>query len=136
MIRHVRILALVLISAISAVAYAETSPETVAGATTVDSATAKKMFDDGALFIDVRKQLDWDAGRIPDALHLDIKSALTKDAILAESGENDPIVLYCNGHSCMRSSKASAMAVSWGFKSVYYYRDGFPAWKNAGFPVE
>jgi len=136
MIRHAKILTLIIIGAFSTVAHADTSPETVAGATTVNSATAKQMFDDGALFIDVRKQLDWDAGRIPDALHLDIKSAFTKDAVIAEAGIDAPIVIYCNGHSCMRSSQASAMAVDWGFKSVSYYRDGFPAWKKAGYPVE
>lgn len=136
MLRHARILALILISAISTTAHADTSPETVAGATTIDSATAKQMFDDGALFIDVRKQLDWDAGRIPDALHLNLKNAFTKDAVLAEAGPDAPVVIYCNGHSCMRSSAASTMAVGWGFKNVQYYRDGFPAWKSAGYPVE
>ena len=136
MTRHARVLALVIISAISTIAHADASPETVAGATTIDSATAKQMFDDGALFIDVRKQLDWDAGRVPDALHLDVKSAFTKDAVLAEAATDAPIVIYCNGHSCTRSSKASQLAVSWGFKNIRYYRDGFPAWKKAGYPVE
>jgi rhodanese-related sulfurtransferase len=36
----------------------------------------------------------------------------------------------------MRSSDATKLAVGWGFSKVYYYRDGFPAWKAAGNPVE
>jgi len=136
MIRQFKLFALIFVCTLSGAAYAETSPETVPGATTVDTATAKQLFDAGALFVDVRKQLDWDAGRIPDALHLDIKSVFTKDAVSAEASADDVIVLYCNGHSCMRSSQASALAVGWGFKNVRYYRDGFPAWKKAGFPVE
>jgi len=131
-------LILVLIPAITMTfaAQANTSPETVPGATTVDSAQAKQLFDDGALFVDVRKTTDWDAGRIPDALHLDIKSAFSKEALSAEAAANESIVIYCNGHSCLRSSDASKMAVAWGFSKIYYYRDGIPAWKNAGYPVE
>jgi Rhodanese-like domain len=46
------------------------SPETVEGAVTIDTSTAKKLFDEGAFFIDVRKTSDFEAGRIPGALHL------------------------------------------------------------------
>jgi rhodanese-related sulfurtransferase len=46
------------------------------------------------------------------------------------------VVFYCNGHACHRSSKASKLAVGWGWKKVYYYRDGFPAWKAANNPIE
>ena len=24
----------------------------------------------------------------------------------------------------------------WGFKRVYYFSEGFPVWKEAGYPVE
>jgi rhodanese-related sulfurtransferase len=54
----------------------------------------------------------------------------------SEFKKDEPIVIYCNGASCMRSSKATAKAVSWGYTKVYYYRDGFPAWKAASLPVE
>ena len=128
--------ALLLLGFLSTPVLADVSPETVPGATTVDAAMAKQLFDEGVLFVDVRKDLDWDAGRIPDALHLDIKSVFTKEALMEEAALNDKIVIYCNGHSCPRSSKASAMAVEWGFSNVYYFRDGLPAWKNAGYPVE
>lgn len=124
------------VASFSTIAVAETSPTSVQGATTANAEQAKKMFDDGALFVDVRKQTDWDAGRIPDALHLDIKSAFNKDALLEEASLDDNIVFYCNGHSCLRSSAASVLAVSWGFKNVYYFRDGIPAWKKAGYAVE
>jgi len=112
------------------------SPESVSGATTVDAAQAKQLFDDEALFIDTRKDKDWDAGRVPGAEHLDIKKALTADSLAAVAGKDEAIVMYCNGHKCMRSSKASAMAVEWGYSKVYYFRDGFPAWKDSGYPVE
>ena len=124
-------------SVLSMQAYAgDLSPETIDGATTVDTAKAKSLFDGGALFVDTRKNSDWDAGRIPDAVHLELKSNFTAASLGGEAAKDEPIVCYCNGHKCMRSSKCSAKAVEWGYSKVYYYRDGFPAWKAAGNPVE
>ncbi len=118
-------------------AYAnDLSPENIKGAITIDTAKAKSLFDSGSLFIDTRKQSDFDAGRIPDAIHLELKSNFTESSLASEVSKNEALVCYCNGHSCMRSSKCSAKAVKWGFLKVYYYRDGFPAWKAAGHPVE
>ena len=113
------------------------SPMTVDGAVTVSAADAKALFDNGALFVDVRKSSDWDAGRIPGAVHLDNKKGkFTADALAEEIGKGDAVVIYCNGESCPRSSKGSVEAVSWGYTNVKYFRDGFPAWKAAGYPVE
>jgi len=65
-------LLLVLVSrALAASAYV--SPEAVPGATTIDTATAKALLDTGVVFIDVRTDTDWEAGRIPGALHLELK---------------------------------------------------------------
>lgn len=115
---------------------ANVSPETVEGVTTVDTAKAKELFDSGVVFVDVRSDKDWAAGRIPDAVHIELKKVYNEETLGAEVKKTDPVVIYCNGHSCMRSSKASAQAASWGYQTVYYYRDGFPAWKAAGYPVE
>ncbi len=112
------------------------SATTVDGANTVTTDEAKKLFDDGTLFIDVRSNKAWSAGRISDAVLLDIKSNFSEQSLLAEVKKTEPVVIYCNGHDCLRSAKATKMAVGWGFTNLYYYRDGFPAWKNAGYPVE
>jgi rhodanese-related sulfurtransferase len=114
----------------------EISPLTVDGAKTVNTDEAKKLFNSGALFVDTRKDADWDAGRVADAVHLNIKSNFTEQTLLAELNKGEPVVLYCNGERCMRSSNACKKAVAWGFSNVYYYRDGFPAWKSAGHPSE
>jgi rhodanese-related sulfurtransferase len=115
---------------------ADISPQTIAGATTIDSAKAKQLFDQGALFVDVRRDSDWDNGRVPDALHLELKKVFSKESLSAEAKIDEPIVIYCNGEKCLRSSKATVLAVEWGFKNIHFYRDGFPAWKQASFPVE
>ncbi|MFK5984177.1 MAG: rhodanese-like domain-containing protein [Pseudomonadota bacterium] len=112
------------------------SPMTIAGAKTVTTEEAKKLFDAGTLFLDVRKDADWNAGRVADATHLNIKTNLSEESLMGEMKKSDPVVIYCNGERCLRSSNACVKAVAWGFTNVYYYRDGFPAWKNARFPIE
>jgi len=116
---------------------ADVSPKTIDGATTVSAADAKALFDNEALFVDVRKDSDWDAGRVPGAVHLDNKKGIFTEASLsAEIGKDEKVVIYCNGEKCPRSAKGSKSAVSWGFTKVFYFRDGMPAWKSAGYPVE
>ena len=130
--------ALVLTSLFSASSYAgdEKSPTAVNGATTIDVTQAKALFDEGVIFVDTRKDKDWQAGRVPDAVHIELKKKFNEASLSDEVKKDEKVVFYCNGHSCMRSSKASAQAVNWGFSNVYYFRDGFPAWKAAGYPSE
>lgn len=121
---------------ISSPVFAEVSPESIQGATTVDTTKAKALFDAEVAFVDVRKNSDWDAGRVPGAIHIELKKVYNEASLSAEVQKDEPLVIYCNGAQCLRSSVASKMAVDWGFSKVYYYRDGFPAWKNASYPVE
>ena len=112
------------------------SPLTISGATTIDATQAKALFDKEVMFIDVRKSIGWDAGRVPGAEHLELKKVLTEDSLSNFVKKDQEVVFYCNGPKCLRSSKASAKAVSWGFTKVQYFRDGFPAWETAKYPVE
>jgi rhodanese-related sulfurtransferase len=112
------------------------SPETVPGATTIDTARAKTLFDSGAIFVDVRNVADWEAGRIPGAVHLEIDQGLNEASLRALARPDKAVVMYCNGTKCPRSSQAAAAAVGWGFTRVFYYRLGLPDWQAAGYPVE
>ncbi|MFW2373584.1 MAG: rhodanese-like domain-containing protein [Gammaproteobacteria bacterium] len=120
----------------SAMAADSISPTHVAGATTVDSSQAKALFDKGAAFVDIREDASWTAGRIPDAIHIELKKAFNETSLGNEVSKDENVIFYCNGHKCLRSSEASIKAVSWGYSKVFYYRDGYPAWKAAGYPVE
>ena len=119
-----------------AAAAAELSPENIDGATTVTAEAAYDLFNAGVVFVDVRKASDFDAGRVPGAVHLDVSSDLTEESLGAVVAKSDPVVFYCNGHSCLRSSEATVMAIGWGYSEVYYLRDGYPSWEAAGFPIE
>lgn len=115
---------------------AKTSPTEISGAQTVDAAMAKELFDKGVVFVDVRKNSDFDAGRVPGAYHLELKSVYSAEELGKVIGKDDAVVIYCNGPDCPRSSVACTKAVGWGFTKVYYFRDGMPAWQSAGYPVE
>ncbi len=119
-----------------ALAKKKLSPETVAGATTVNTEEAKELFDKGITFIDVRSNRDWEAGRIPGAIHIELKKVYSLETLSAVVDSDQPVVIYCNSSGCMRSSKACAQAVEWGYSKVYYYRLGYPDWKSSGLAIE
>jgi len=127
---------LLMVAAPLTLAADKVSPETVKGATTIDTAKAKALFDKGVVFVDVRNDKDWQAGHIPGAVHLELTKNYTAATLGAKVKKDQDVVLYCNGASCMRSSEASEKAVGWGFTKVHYYRLGIPDWKAAGYPVE
>jgi rhodanese-related sulfurtransferase len=112
-----------------------TSPLTIEGATTVDPATAKTLFDRAVPFIDVRDDADWNAGHIPGAVHLELYNVFSEAKLTDVVNKDEEVVFYCQGTSCGLSSSACVSAVSWGFERVYYFREGFPGWKAAGYPI-
>ena len=114
----------------------EDSPMAVEGTATISVDEAKALFDNGVVFVDVRGDSDFEAGRIPGALHLNSKTALNEASLIEVAKKDQEIVMYCNGQKCMRSSIASEKAVAWGFTNVKYFRDGNPSWQSAGYPVE
>jgi len=46
------------------------------------------------------------------------------------------MVFYCNGSPCWKGYKGAVEAIKVGYQKVNWYRDGIPAWKAAGHPVE
>lgn len=134
--KAVRNLFWMLLLATAAVWAADESPLSVAGATTIDTAQAKALFDKKVVFVDLRKESEFDAGRIPGAVNLFINTKFNQEALAAKVKKDEPVVFYCNGPKCPHSAKASEMALGWGYTKVNYYREGLPGWKAAGNPVE
>lgn len=111
------------------------SPESVDGAITTSLDQAKVLFDEGAVFIDVRNPRYYSRGHIVGAYHLDLKNGFEQDAVAKLARKDEPIVIYCSGVVCSRSYRASEQAVSWGYSRVHYFREGIAAWRKAGYPV-
>ena len=116
------------------------SPTEVEGATAVDLATAKDLFDRGVPFVDVRGARFYYDGHVPRATHLHWVGMFTEAALGDVATKDQEVVIYAwhytDGPWYERSSEACKRAVSWGFKKVYYFREGYPGWKAAGYSSE
>jgi TolB-like protein/class 3 adenylate cyclase len=76
----------------------EEGPE-VKGATTVDVATAKALFDRGVPFVDVRGNNIWTKGHIPGAIHLKAYGVFSKIELSRYVGKDNEVVIYCGGRT-------------------------------------
>ena len=112
------------------------SPQSVAGTESVSVADAKKLFDEGVVFVDVRNSRYYAKGHIPGAVHLDYKHNYDEDNLLSAVKKHQPLVIYCSGVKCSRSHHASEKAVSWGFTEVKYFRGGIVDWRKAAYPTD
>jgi rhodanese-related sulfurtransferase len=108
----------------------------VTGATTIDLKNAKTLHDRGVKFVDVRPVKGFSSGHVPGAFNLDVATELSRDSLSRIVSKDEEFVLSCHGKTCPDSAYASAKALIWGFKRVYYFSAGFPAWEEAGYPVE
>jgi TolB-like protein/class 3 adenylate cyclase/rhodanese-related sulfurtransferase/Flp pilus assembly protein TadD len=109
---------------------------TVAGTTKVDAPTAKALLARGVPFIDVRAPLDYKNGHIPGAVNLSLVTDLSKETLAKVVGKDTEVTFYCHGKHCPYSAYASAKAVAWGYKRIFYFAGGFPEWQDAGYPIE
>jgi tetratricopeptide (TPR) repeat protein len=67
----------------------------VEGATTADVATAKALFDQGVVFVDVRSEPNWKKGHIPDAVNLDLYDVFTEVELSKIVRKDHDVVMYC-----------------------------------------
>ena len=88
---------------------------------------------DQAVVVDIRSSFEYDVARINKAILLPLtdKDFAEKLEKLRGKTEEEPLVFYCNGHSCAKSYQAAQLAVSLGFKEVYTFDGGIFDWITA-----
>jgi TolB-like protein/class 3 adenylate cyclase/rhodanese-related sulfurtransferase len=106
----------------------------VEGAIEIDASAAKALHDRGIIFIDSRGKALYGRGHIPGATNLYFHQVW--DGLSEVVGPNDGVVFYCGGPDCHLSAHSSAQAIALGYSKVYYFAEGFPAWEDAGYPIE
>jgi rhodanese-related sulfurtransferase len=127
-------------------AFAET-PDSLKGATLVDAAKAKSLFDAGTKIIDARVANEYAESHIKGAISVPYKEKSAKavdfdasqdsiDLSILPADKNTPLLFYCNGAECWKGYKASTAAIKAGYKTVYWFRLGIPEWKAKGYPTE
>ena len=101
----------------------------------IDTAEARVQQKRGSVFIDLRPRSWYDEGHVPGAINLPYPN-FNANSLDSAVGKEQAIVFYCFGIHCDYSNTASSKAVAWGYQEVYYYMKGYPAWLEAGYPVE
>lgn len=99
---------------------------------------AKTFFDESqTLFVDARPFHAFDEGHIKGAFSLPLASF---DDVIERFFESYPfstrIVTYCSGRECQDSHELARLLMEIGYSDVLVFIDGYPLWKNNGYPVE
>jgi len=93
----------------------------------------QKMNKERIVFVDIRKDEEYDTAHIKNAIHIPIEELKEKLGRI-ERYKNDPVVVICaNGK---RSSRATADLKKAGFKDVSSIEGGMKAWIDDGMPTE
>ncbi len=102
-----------------------------------DPRLAKVVFDNGAVFVDARSLADYAKGHIAGAIVLpawDYESHM--EAFRNMVPLDAVVVTYCTGRECDDSHVLAQELLMAGYNDVRVFIDGFPAWVEAGYPVE
>ena len=97
----------------------------------------KELFDKKeAVFVDARDRNAYGTGHIRGAISLPLMEASTLVPELSDRVPKDAVlVVYCNGYACEDSVDLGKQLLSAGYRTVYYFDGGFPAWLDAKYPV-
>jgi rhodanese-related sulfurtransferase len=103
-----------------------------------DIKIAKLSYDGGkTLFVDARSNDDYWEGHIKGAISLPVGEFDEKVGNLLDNYSPDQsIITYCSGRTCEDSHRLAQMLIDLGYESVSIMIDGFPGWKENGYPVE
>jgi rhodanese-related sulfurtransferase len=97
----------------------------------IDPATAARhATDDGTCILDVRELDEWEAGRIPGAVHIPLGEL---PARTSELPTDQPIIVVCRSGG--RSAMATAHLVGLGVDAVNL-EGGTQAWHAQGLPLD
>ena len=86
-----------------------------------------------AKLVDVREDLEWQAGHAAGAVHLG-KGIIERDIEAQIPNKDTEIILYCGGG--FRSALAGDALQQMGYTNVTSMAGGWRAWNEIGAPVE
>lgn len=100
-------------------------------------AQARALYEQSVMFVDARSLAEFTESHVEGAVHLPLESlegGVRPDA-LSVLDPAAKIVIYCAGGDCHASHDVAIRLNALGFKSCYVLKEGFPAWKAAGYEV-
>lgn len=109
------------------------------GRLVIDNIKIAKLSYDGdkTLFVDARSNDDYNEGHIKGAISLPVGEFDERVGnLLDDYSPDQSIITYCSGRTCEDSHRLAQMLIDLGYENVSIMVDGFPGWKENGYPVE
>ena len=113
------------------------APESIEGATIVSAEEVIDMIlaEPELVVIDARKKTEFIKGHIEGAINI-LNTELTQEALaLIITDKSTPLLFYCNGVRCLRSSDSITRAAGWGYTNLFWFRGGWKEWTEKRLPV-
>jgi rhodanese-related sulfurtransferase len=126
-----------LLTTLGALAERPEAPPSVPGTTKVTAEEVVELVTTHSdlVVIDSRKPFEYEKGHIQGA-HSLVDTDTTPETLAAQVPTKEtPVLFYCNGPKCLRSSNAAKKAVDWGYSQVYWFRGGWSEWTDKQLPV-
>lgn len=113
------------------------APELLQGTARIDAETAaaKIISTPDLLIVDSRKEIEYLKGHIQGAVSLPDTEMTFKKLSKHAPDKSTPILFYCDGERCLRSSRAAKKALGWGYKTIYWFRGGWNEWVEKSMPI-
>jgi rhodanese-related sulfurtransferase len=122
------------------------TPSQLPGATIVTASEVVALQQKGVPIVDVRSAKEYQEKHIRGAISIPYAEKSLKDVAFDPAmdewagpqllDKNKAVIFHCNGAECWKSYKAARVALTKGFKSVYWFRGGYPEWDERGLAVE
>jgi rhodanese-related sulfurtransferase len=96
----------------------------------VSRAKAREMVAAGAQLVDVRADHEWEAGHLPDAVHIALPELAER---VAEIDKDRPVIFYCRSDN--RSDMAAAALAEAGYDTAKL-AEGATGWEEEGLELE
>jgi rhodanese-related sulfurtransferase len=96
----------------------------------VTAGEAKELIHSGSQLIDVRTDVEFEAGHIPGARHVLLAEIQREAAALAKE---QPLILYCRSGNRSGPAAEAFAASGWDAQSI---EGGLIAWHEAGFELD
>jgi len=113
------------------------APDTIPGAVIVSAEAVVDLIlsRPELVIIDSRKPSEYAKGHIEGAVNLLNTSLSRADMEALCPDKATPIVFYCNGERCLRSSDSILKARGWGYRNLFWFRGGWKEWTDKRLPV-
>lgn len=122
------------------------TPAQLPGAKVVTAEEVSTLARSGVAIVDVRTAKEFGEKRIAGAVSIPYGEKSVKDVAFDPKADEfalpdamdraKPVIFHCNGPECWKSYKAAQVALSRGFKTVYWFRGGMPEWERNGLALD